>query len=115
MEMSIICPSCGKQAGAGSKFCPECGARLTPIDPRKVRSMKDLRHVAEGSGMEPSAVRDLMYCADDMRQDVKDGNLERFCSDAVELVNEADRDLRSAIAAMSYAIALSEKIDVGSV
>src|SRR3954466_9866836 len=97
MAASVACPDCGTQVTAGTKFCPECGARQPerPAPSREVRKLVTVLFAdvtgstALGEQLDPEALRALMtrYFTT-MRAIVErhGGSVEKFIGDAVMAV-----------------------------
>ena len=42
-----ICPACGKEIPALASFCPECGTRMSSMDPDELREREELEEAME--------------------------------------------------------------------
>jgi class 3 adenylate cyclase/tetratricopeptide (TPR) repeat protein len=94
--MALTCPGCGTELAPGTKFCPECGEKLsTAPASREVRKVVTVLFAdvtgstALGEQLDPEALRSLMtgYFAR-MRQVIEahGGTVEKFIGDAVMAV-----------------------------
>src|SRR4051794_25858913 len=97
MAASVACPDCGTEVTAGTKFCPECGARQPerPAPSREVRKLVTVLFAdvtgstALGEQLDPEALRALMTSYfTTMRAIVErhGGTVEKFIGDAVMAV-----------------------------
>src|SRR4051812_18709532 len=97
MAATVACPACGTEVTAGTKFCPECGARQPerPAPSGEVRKLVTVLFAdvtgstALGEQLDPEALRALMtrYFGT-MRQVIvgHGGTVEKFIGDAVMAV-----------------------------
>src|SRR4051812_39272531 len=116
------CPSCGSGNAAGSKFCSECGARLTsaerPVEERKVVTVVFCDLVGSTARAEKADPEDVRAQLSSYHARVRaelerhGGTVEKFIGDAVvavfgaPLVHEDDpeRAVRAALAIRDWAL-----------
>src|SRR5919198_3257913 len=120
----LICPSCGRENPADSRFCNACGAQLGPEDPaareyRKIVTVLFCDVVGStelGESVDPEALRTLLgRYFDEMKAIVErhGGTVEKFIGDAVMAVFgvprlHEDDALRAVRAAVEMRSALPE-------
>ncbi|HEX9738207.1 MAG TPA: adenylate/guanylate cyclase domain-containing protein, partial [Candidatus Limnocylindria bacterium] len=129
----LVCPSCGTEAAAGSRFCALCGTPLAGVAAPEVEAAREVRKTVTvlfcdatsstllGERIDPESMRNLMTRYFDAMREVIEfhgGVLEKFIGDAVmavfgvPIVHEDDalRAVRAAIGIRDRLAALDDQI-----